>query len=164
VLEAPLGGWPVFQPCFLPLLLYLCSFTESLALRVWLLVSHLFSGQGQCSTPTSTVSVKLQFAVYAFQFCCESLPRGCTGLCSWGVGRELCMVPDAHLFFLQIHTSSFEANWQGVMAWHREAFHMLGVHDVTDFDSDSMIPLTKSCVMCSFCCCCFCSRGQSHNS
>jgi hypothetical protein len=45
------------------------------------------------------------------------------------------MVPDAHLLTLQIHTSSFGTDWQG-MAQHREAVHGLEVQDVTESDSD----------------------------
>jgi hypothetical protein len=43
------------------------------------------------------------------------MPRGCAGLCSWGIGRELHVVHDAHLFILQIHASSFEPSWQREM-------------------------------------------------
>jgi hypothetical protein len=50
-----------------------------------------------------------------------------------GESHVLC---DAHLFVLQIHTSSFEINWQREMAMHREVFHGLGVQDVAEFDSD----------------------------
>jgi hypothetical protein len=43
----------------------------------------------------------------------------------------------SRLFTLQVHVSSFENGWWGEMAQHREAFHGLGVQDVTEFDSDS---------------------------
>jgi hypothetical protein len=52
------------------------------------------------------------------------------------------MAHDVHLFLLQFHTGSFGARWQGrngaaflSMAWCRQAFHGLGVQDVTEFDS-----------------------------
>jgi hypothetical protein len=46
------------------------------------------------------------------------------------------MVCDVHLFILHMHESSFGTNWQGEMVRHREAFHVLGVQDVSEFDSD----------------------------
>jgi hypothetical protein len=46
------------------------------------------------------------------------------------------MVHDAHLFVLQIHTRNFETGLWGEMAQHREAFHGLGVQEVTEFDFD----------------------------
>jgi hypothetical protein len=46
------------------------------------------------------------------------------------------MMCDAHLFVLQIHASNFETGWWGEMAQCMEAFHRLGVQDVTEFDSD----------------------------
>jgi hypothetical protein len=43
--------------------------------------------------------------------------RGGTRLFSRGRGvGELCVVHDAHLFVLQIHTSSFGTSWLGEMA------------------------------------------------
>jgi hypothetical protein len=69
-----------------------------------------FPGQIQHSTPTSAVSVRLQFAVYVFQFCWEE-DSVCPGTLlnnvpKWWIG-ESCVWCDAHLFILQIHTSSF---------------------------------------------------------
>jgi hypothetical protein len=46
------------------------------------------------------------------------------------------MVSDTYMFDLQIHMSSFETDWLRKMAQHREAFHGLGVQDVTELDSD----------------------------
>jgi hypothetical protein len=109
-----LGDWPVTPPMlstFVPLLtsarckftssrrltccpaptLSLCCLTHIRSLRVWLLAPPPFSRAVQCSTPTSSVSVRLQLAVYVFQLCWGgfSLPRGCAGLCSWGIGRRV---------------------------------------------------------------------------
>jgi hypothetical protein len=63
------------------------------------------------------------------------------------------MVCDAHLFILQFHTSSFGAGWKEEVALLffsatqcREAFHGLGFHDITEFDSD--------------CCSVFCLLGE----
>jgi hypothetical protein len=108
---------------------------------------HLHSlEQVQYSTPTSAVGVRLQFAVYVFQFCWLG-GLVCPGAALdyfpgvW-VG-ESHVVFDAHLFVLQFHTCSFGAGWWGEKAllffsavWHSEAFHGLGVQDVADFDSD----------------------------
>jgi hypothetical protein len=52
-----------------------------------------------------------------------SLPSGCTGLFSPGVGRGAVHGDDAHLFILQFHAGSFEAGWLGEMGplfslWH----------------------------------------------
>jgi hypothetical protein len=52
-----------------PLLLYPCSFTETLVLTVWLIAPPW--GRFSVPPPTSAVSLRLQFAVYIFQFCCE---------------------------------------------------------------------------------------------
>jgi hypothetical protein len=72
------------HPCCQPLLLYPHSFTESLALRVWLLFPPLFSRSGSFFHLNSIVSVRLLFIIYVFQFFGGwlSLPRICTGLCS----------------------------------------------------------------------------------
>jgi hypothetical protein len=59
----------------------------------------------------------------------DYVPRG-----GW-VG-ELCVVYDAHLFILQIHINSFATGWWREMAGHREAFHRLGVQDITEYNSD----------------------------
>jgi hypothetical protein len=103
-----LGGWlisPLLLSAFVSLpasagwgLLWavglsLHSCSHLCSLRVLLLPPPHSPGQVQPYTPTSTVSVKLQFAVYAFQFCLVwggfSLPRDCAGLCSQGVGRRV---------------------------------------------------------------------------
>jgi hypothetical protein len=106
--------------------LSLCCFTciSSLIIQCWEFCSlpHLHSmGQVQCNTASPTVSARLQFAVYVFQFC-------------WGVGivqsakdlywiiflggwvGESHLVCDASLFIMQFHTSSFGTSWQGEMA------------------------------------------------
>jgi hypothetical protein len=52
------------------------------------------------------------------------------------------VVHDAHLFLLQFHSGSFVASWWGEMAvvfsavQSEEAFHGLGIQDITEFDSD----------------------------
>jgi hypothetical protein len=46
------------------------------------------------------------------------------------------VVYDAHLFVLQIHASSLGTSQWGEMVQHKEAFHGLGVQDVTEFDSE----------------------------
>jgi hypothetical protein len=46
------------------------------------------------------------------------------------------MVRDAHLFILQFHASSFGNGQWGEMVQNRDAFHGLGVQDVTEFSSD----------------------------
>jgi hypothetical protein len=66
--------------CYSDPTLILCCFTHVLVhwefcTESWLLAPLLFSGQVQHSTSTSTVSVKLQFTVYVFQFC-------------WGLGVQ----------------------------------------------------------------------------
>jgi hypothetical protein len=45
------------------------------------------------------------------------------------------MVRYVHLFVLQIHSSSFKTGWWEEMVLHREAFHGLGVQDVSEFNS-----------------------------
>jgi hypothetical protein len=141
--------------CHLASTINLCCFTSICFLRVrcWEFGSlcHPHSlGHIQCSTPTPAVSARLQFGVYVFQFC-----WGVTGLFSLGGWvRELCVVCDAHLFLLQLHTGSFGVaggeKWLCLffssVAWHREAFHRLGVQNVTEFDSDW--------------CCVFCVLGR----
>jgi hypothetical protein len=60
---------------------------------------------------------------------------------SVGVGKSH-MVCDAHLFFCSFTEATLElANgkrWPTFLsaAWHRAAFHGLGIQDVTEFDSD----------------------------
>jgi hypothetical protein len=110
--------------CCPTLALSLCCFSCFYSLRVqhWEFGSlpHSHSpGQVQYFTPPFTVGVRLLFSVYAFQFC--SLGDWlCPGAALDYVPRvgeleELHMVCDAHLFILQIHTSSFELasgeNW-----------------------------------------------------
>jgi hypothetical protein len=67
--SAPLEVGLSPHPCSQPLLLYPHSFTKRSSLSVQLLAPTCSPGQGQHSTPTSAVSVRLQFTVYAFQFC-----------------------------------------------------------------------------------------------
>jgi hypothetical protein len=42
--------------------------------------------------------------------------QDCTGLCSWGWVGELHVVHVAHLFILQVYTSSFGTGWWGEMS------------------------------------------------
>jgi hypothetical protein len=108
---APLGGCIVAPPWSQPLFLSSCSFTESSLEQV------------QCSIPHHIVSVRLQFAVYAAQFCwgrdsicpesvLDYVPRGWVG--ELGVVHVVC---DAHLFILQILASSFGICWWGEMVY-----------------------------------------------
>jgi hypothetical protein len=77
--------WPCFGrlACCSTPGLSLCSFSLLCSLRVWLLAPPPFS-RGRFSIPTHphlSVGVRLQFNVYAFQFCWGgvfNLPRGCT--------------------------------------------------------------------------------------
>jgi hypothetical protein len=122
---------------------HLCSVLAA-PLGGWLLAPPLVSERGSVLHP------QLCFWCYitVCYSCCSvllrrgfSLPGGCTGLCwqGWRVGcwvGESCMVHDACLCVLQIHSSSFKTCWQGEMVWHREAFHKVGIWDVTEFDSD----------------------------
>jgi hypothetical protein len=125
MLVAPLGGVGLSShPHSQPLLLYLNLFTESSALRVWLLAPPHSPGQVQCSTPSlPAVSVGLQFTIYTFQFCCSGVQyaQGLHWIIFPGV-RNLCVV-HVSLFVLQIHASSFGASWWGEMVplysvWH----------------------------------------------
>jgi hypothetical protein len=124
--------------------LSLHCFSHIHSLRVWhwkfsFLPHPCSPGQFQHSTPTSAVGAILQFTVYAFQFCwCGKFI--CLGAALdyvpgvW-IG-DLNMVHYAHLFILQIHTSSFGSDLWGEMAWCREAFHGLEDQDVAEFNSD----------------------------
>jgi hypothetical protein len=97
--------------------------------------------------PPPLLSVRLQFAVYAFQFV-EGVSI-CTGaeldyVPREGVGesRVLCVT---HLLCLQVYVGSFKTGQWGEMATlpgtgfslarHREVFPWLGVQDVTEFNS-----------------------------
>jgi hypothetical protein len=74
-------------PTSQPLFLYLHSFTESLALKVWLLALPPFSRASSAFHCYLTVHFRLQFTVYAFQFCWRVV-QSAQGLCwisSWGV-------------------------------------------------------------------------------
>jgi hypothetical protein len=57
-----LGSWLVTPPL-------LCYFSHFHSLSVQLLVPPLFSEAGSTFYPNPIVGVRLQFAVYAFQFC-----------------------------------------------------------------------------------------------
>jgi hypothetical protein len=92
------GLSPPHHPPTHPPALSLCCFSCIHSLRVWLLAPPPFSRAGSVFHPNSTVSVRLQFAVYAFQLYCWwgafSLPRSCTGLCSRVLGGQVtqCML------------------------------------------------------------------------
>jgi hypothetical protein len=58
---------------------------------------------------------------------------------SVGWVRESCVEHDVHLFVLQTLASSFETGWWGEMVQCIEAFHKLGVQDVTHFNFDSRV-------------------------
>jgi hypothetical protein len=96
--------------------LSLCAFPD----HCWVLAALLggslvtlllFSWAGSVFTLASTVSVSLQLTIYVFQFCwgrgVVSLHRGCPGLFSQGVGRELHMVHEI--------TSSFSSFMQAAL-------------------------------------------------
>jgi hypothetical protein len=57
----------------------------------------------------------------------DCVPRGWVG--------QLPVVDDAHLFVLQVHTSSFGISWQGEIMQQQETFHGLGVQDVIEVNS-----------------------------
>jgi hypothetical protein len=101
--------------------LSLCCFSHLCSLRVQFLDPTLFSGTGSVFHPNPAVGVRLQFAVYAFQFCWWGVsvcPWAVLDYVSgWWVGEfhVVCVVP------LQIHATSFGTGWQGEMAQHREA-------------------------------------------
>jgi hypothetical protein len=59
--------------------LSLCYFFCLHSLRVQLLAPPVFFREDSVFHPTPAVSVRLQFAVYAFQFCC------------WGAGGSICL-------------------------------------------------------------------------
>jgi hypothetical protein len=52
-----------------PPTLSLCYFSSLGSLRVWLLAPPPFSGVNSAFHPTPAISVRLQFTVYALQFC-----------------------------------------------------------------------------------------------
>jgi hypothetical protein len=143
--------------------LSLCCFSHLHSL-VQLLASPLFSGAASAFHLNPTAGVELQLAVYAFQFCCGvggagvgkgrrfNLPRSCTGLCFWGVGRGVvcgacCSPVGSAGLWKQLWNQLVEKNDIPLfsrqtlprtgfsMAGHREAFHRVGVQDVTEFDS-----------------------------
>jgi hypothetical protein len=91
-----------------------CHAPASSAVREPLFAPPSFSRVGSAISPAN-VGVRLQFAVYGFQFCC--LPRGCAGLFSRGQGciREPSVVCNAHLYLLQFHAGRFGASCQGEM-------------------------------------------------
>jgi hypothetical protein len=100
-------------------------------------LSHPHSpGQVQHSTPTSSVSVRLPFSVWLGGGFC--LPRGSAGIFSWGVGRGVAL-GTCSLIQAALEPAGGE-NWLCFfffsVAWHREAFHGLGVQDGMEFDSD----------------------------
>jgi hypothetical protein len=68
--------------------LCLCYFSHLGSLTVWFLASPLFSSASSAFYPIPTVHVRLQFAVYVFQFCWRefNLPKDCAGLCFHRLG------------------------------------------------------------------------------
>jgi hypothetical protein len=101
VLMAPLGGWLV-GPAPFSAFAALWHITESsvLTAQQWEIGSLPLPhspGWVQCSTPTSGVGVRLQFAVYGCQFCWFIFVGGGFSGGGGGVG-ELHVVHDAHLF------------------------------------------------------------------
>jgi hypothetical protein len=129
VLVAALGGWLITS---LPLSVFAAfpTFYWEFSAKSLVLAPLPFSKVGSAFHPPSTVGVRLQFAVYVFWFCWDSIclgaalayfPWGWVGvvshkqLCSWPAGRN------GVTFFSAV--------------WCREAFHGLGIQDVTEFDS-----------------------------
>jgi hypothetical protein len=101
----------------------LCCFSHVSSLRIqhcdFGSLPHPHSpGKVQHTTPTSSICVRLKFTFYVFQFCCRN--SVCPGTALDYVPRvwvgESHMVCDAHLFFLQIHSSSIGVGWQSEMA------------------------------------------------
>jgi hypothetical protein len=88
-----------------PLLLFLPLFI------VWLFAPFPFSGAGLVFHPTPTVGVRLQFAIYAFQFCWGRGFQSAQALCWimfwWGWVK---VVHVANLLCLQVYPGSFEAS------------------------------------------------------
>jgi hypothetical protein len=139
-LQDPTPGLLWRSACHPTPTLILSCFSHICSLRVW----HWEFGslprlcsQVQCSNPTS--------AFLFFSFVGgggSSLPRAALDYVPGRWVGESHMVRDAHLLILQIHTSSFGSSLWGEMvyhfsmAWHREAFHGLGVQDVAEFNSN----------------------------
>jgi hypothetical protein len=126
-----LGSWLIASP----LLSAFVSF-HSLRIQHWEFSSlpHPL-GQVQCSIPTSTVGVSLQFAVYVFFVWLGgfSLHRGCTGLCSLGVGKGVehgAWNPPVHSAHShkQLWNQMVERNGVAFLSvsQHKETFHVLG--------------------------------------
>jgi hypothetical protein len=92
-----------------PLLLYPCSFTESLALSPTPVLWGRFSVLPP--PPLFVLDYSSLFMLFSFVGEWFSLPRGSTGLCSRGWVGESHMLCNTHLFVLQIHASGFENGW-----------------------------------------------------
>jgi hypothetical protein len=88
-----------------------------LVLRIWLLVSPLFSGQVQHSTPHLVLESDYSLLV-VFQFCWGgfSLSRGCAELFSWGGGLGYCAWCMMFTCSFCSFASHFGADCQGEMA------------------------------------------------
>jgi hypothetical protein len=138
------------HPCSQPLLLFLPSFTESLAPCP----TPVHQGQVQCSTPPLMLMLdyNLLFMLFSFFGGRSNLPRRCAGLCSLGVGRGvMCGAFCSHAVSADLCRQLW--NWlvgkNGVLlfsrqtlpvigfgaAGHKKAFHRLGVQDIAKFDS-----------------------------
>jgi hypothetical protein len=134
------SGKLAFQPTLtLSLYCFIALFTESSALRVWLLIHPHSTGHIPAPPLLSVLDYSLLFLLFSFVGVGGQSAQGWHWIMflrvrGW-VGKSW-VVHDAHLFILQIHASSFETSWQGEMVWHRKVFHGLGVQDVTEFDSN----------------------------
>jgi hypothetical protein len=70
--------------------LHLCSLSHLCSLIVCLLAPTPFSKAGSAfhtHTPLSVVDYNSLFMLFSFVGWWFNLPRGCAGLCSWGLGR-----------------------------------------------------------------------------
>jgi hypothetical protein len=121
---------------------------------VQLLAPPSLTRAGSVFHPTPAVGVRLHFAVYAFQFCwgCSICPGAVLDYVPGDWVGESCVVPVAHLLGLQVYVAALKpaAGRNGMLLFSRqtlsgpgsglalgcrEAFHRLGVQDITEFDS-----------------------------
>jgi hypothetical protein len=115
--------------CSQPLLLFLPLFTESWVPCPTFILWGRFRvpphPQWQCYITIHCLCFSVLLGV-GF-----NLPRGCTELHSWGVGRGVCVVHFAHLLGLQVYAGSLETGQQGEMVYRfSQGRHFLGLGSV----------------------------------